>query len=67
MTAIDTPDGIEFFSLLQHKHGLGLELKGIRFKKSVYAQAKRRYNLTGDRQSVYDQLDKMVEDALARR
>jgi hypothetical protein len=65
MTIIDTPEGIAFFRLCQMQSAIKLEMKGLRHSRgSVYALAKREYNLQGNRQSVVDQLQDMIDAAI---
>ena len=65
---IDTPEGIAFYQLASLKGALALELKGMtRRGPSAYSIAKERYGLKGNRQSVFDQLQKMVDDAIAAK
>lgn len=53
---IDTPQGVEAFHLLQLKYALKLEIKGLKHRQgSVYAYIKKRFNLKGNKQRVYDQ------------
>jgi hypothetical protein len=65
---LDTPEGIAFFQLARTKAIVGLELHGTSVSKGPtgYSQAKKRYGLKGNRKSVYDQLCKMVEDAIRK-
>lgn len=54
-TAI-TGDDIQVFHLLQLKHAMRLEMKGMRHSRgSVFAYVKRTFNLKGNKQRVYDQ------------
>jgi len=66
---LDTPEGIAFFRLCQLKAVLSLELKGMKIWRNTtaYAQAKRVYGLKGTRQHVYEELCRMVEEAIAAR
>ena len=42
---------------------LKLEMLGMKNSKgSAYSQIKKSYNLSGSRQSVYDQLDKIIKE-----
>jgi hypothetical protein len=60
---IDTPSKINGFHMLQLKYALKLELKGLRFSRgSAYAYIKKHYGLKGNKQKVYDQFVKMVEE-----
>ena len=64
MLVLDQPHQIAFYQLCARRSALGLELKGLRHSRgvSVYAICKRVYKLKGNRQRVYDQMCKLVED-----
>lgn len=58
----------EMFNLLQLKYALKLELVGMRHSQgSAYAAIKRRFNLKGNKQRVYDQFVKFIEGEVAER
>ena len=61
---LDRPDQIAFAVLCARKAALGLELRGLRHssRRSIYALCKKAYNLKGNRQKVYEQMCKLVED-----
>ena len=62
-------DGIAFFQLARLKGMVKMELHGMKMSHgfSAYADAKRRYNLSGSKASVSAQLEKMVDDAMNSR
>ncbi len=65
MIVLETKDEIEFASLASIKGALKLEILGIKRRgRSAYSIAKQLYNLKGNKQKVYDQLQKMVDKAL---
>ena len=67
-TVIDTPDGIAFAQMAALKGALKLEVLGLkRHGRTAYSIAKERYGLKGSRESVLEQLTKMVEDALSHK
>jgi hypothetical protein len=43
---IDTPDGIEAYRMLAIYHRLKLEMKGIRFRISTFAVARRELGMS---------------------
>ena len=52
----------EMFQLIQLKHALILETKGLKnSRKSAYATIKKRFGLTGSRQSVLTQFTTYIE------
>lgn len=54
---------MEMFHLLQMKHALSLECKGMKNSRgSVYAYTKKLMGFKGNKQRVYDQLVKYIED-----
>lgn len=60
---IDTPSGIEVFQLLRLKAALKLEMLGMKYSRgSVYAYIKRTYGLKGNKQKVYDNFIKLIEE-----
>ena len=62
-TVIDTPKGIAMYRMLSLKSALKLETLGMKNSRgSVCAMIKREYNLKGNKQSVYDQFVKLVEE-----
>lgn len=64
-TVISSPEGIAFFVLAARKGALGMELRGLnRSGRSAYSICKEAYGLKGSRQSVYDQMVKLVEAKL---
>ena len=64
-TVVLTGNGIAFFQLASLRSRLSLECKGMRCRgESAYSQAKRVYNLRGNKASVLAQLEAMVEKAI---
>jgi hypothetical protein len=65
---IDTKDGIAFAQMAARKGALKLELVGLKRRgQSAYSICKQVYGLKGNRESVLKQMEKMVEDAIARK
>lgn len=61
MTIIDTPEGINAYHILSMVYAIKLESLGMKNSRgSVYALAKRKYNLKGNRESVMAQLRAML-------
>ena len=51
------------FQLMQWKHALHLEIKGIKHSRgSVYAHVKKTLGLRGCKKKVSEQLDEIVEE-----
>lgn len=62
MTTITTKQGISFFHLAQLKGALSLECKGLKHSRgSVYQYVKNQFGFKGNKQKVYDQLVKYIE------
>lgn len=64
---IMTPEdgGIDFFQLASRKAALKLECLGMKHSRgSVYAVCKKVYGLKGNKQSVLQQMEAMVESAI---
>ena len=52
---------INMFRLLSLKHALKLEMLGMKRRgQSVYAIVKEEFNLKGNKQKVYEQLDNII-------
>lgn len=65
---IDTPEGIAFAQMCARKAALALECKGMKRRgQSAYSICKQEYGLKGTKQKVLEQMEKMVEDVLAKR
>lgn len=63
LIVIDTPNKIQGFHMMRLKYALHLEMMGLKNSRgSVYAYIKRKYGLKGNKQKVYDQFVKMVEE-----
>ena len=61
-TVITGKDNIAMFRLIQLKHALHLEVKGLKHSRgSVYALVKREFGLRGNKRSVYTQFCELVE------
>lgn len=54
-----TPPDIDRFRLLVLKHRMRLEMAGIRFAVSTFAQVRREFKLHGNRERVYRQFIEM--------
>lgn len=68
MSEVTTPEGIAFAQLISIKGAVHLEIKGLTSRgRSAYSVAKEKYGLKGNRQSVYDQLQAMVDNILGDR
>lgn len=68
MTTITNNKPLEGFHLLQLKHALALELKGLKHSRgSAYAYVKRHLGLKGNRQKVYNQLCDLCAEDKQRR
>lgn len=67
MTIIcDTPESIKFYQLVALRGAVKLECLGMKHSRgSMTAFAKRLYGLKGNKISVRDQLQKMVEEVKA--
>lgn len=65
---LSTPDEIDFAQLAMLKGAVSLEVKGMkRHGRSAVAIAKERFGITGNKQSILDQLQKMVDKRLESR
>ncbi len=53
--------------LLQLRHRLELEIRGLKGQFSAYAMAKRHYKLSGSRERVLRELNLLWEEVLERR
>lgn len=56
-----TGSDIDVYRLFALRRMLGLEIQGLKFRRSVYAQIKREFDLKGNKQRVYDQFSALVE------
>ena len=57
-----TGRNIDRFRLLVLKHGLMMEIKGMRKKRpSCYSVIKKEFNLKGNKQKVYDQFCELIK------
>jgi hypothetical protein len=63
---IDTPEGIEAYRILALKGALKLEIAGMKGRgRSAYSILKSEFGFKGSRQSVLDQLQKIVDETLS--
>lgn len=63
---LTTSDSISFAHLVALKGAASLAFKGMkRHGRSAVAIAKEKYGLKGNKQSVFDQLQKMVNERLS--
>jgi len=54
---------VPLFQLLQWKYALLLEMKGMKGSRgSAYARIKKTFGWKGNRQKIYDQLCKVLDD-----
>ncbi len=61
---IDTPEGIAHYRLCALKGRLKLEIAGLKGRgRSAYSVLKQEHGLKGNRQSVLEQVQKMVDNA----
>lgn len=60
MSTIVKFDAIRRYHMYAQLRALDLEIKGIKFKASVYAHIKRTYNLKGSRKKVRDQFAELI-------
>lgn len=70
MQAFTSPEEIEFFKLVHLKKGLKLQSKGIRMSSRLPQAttiARRQYGLKGNLESLLEQVEAMVEAAIAGR
>jgi hypothetical protein len=59
-------ESISLFRLTALKGMLGLEVRGMKRRgQSIYSVVKGEFNLKGNKQKVYDQFCKLVEQAAA--
>ena len=59
----NTPESIAMFRLLALKHALHLETLGLgRRGRSVYSIVKQEFGFKGNKQKVYDQLVKYIDE-----
>ena len=65
MIALTTPKQIAYYRLLTLKQGLEMEIKGFRLTRgrTCYSMIKQEFGLKGNKQRVYDQFVKILEDA----
>jgi hypothetical protein len=65
-TVIAGPKQTGLFRILQIKHGLKLELTGIRISRfgSLFAMVKREFGLKGNKQKIHDQFLKLADAIL---
>ena len=53
---------VDFYRLLTLRSALGLEIKGLkRHGRSAYSIIKEEFNFKGNKQKVYDQIDKHIK------
>ena len=62
MTIITGKDNIERFRLITLKHGLKLEMLGMKKRRpSCYSVIKEEFNLKGSKQKVYDMFCELIK------
>ena len=66
---LDSPNQIALAQLAARKGALKLEISGLKMSRgiSVYAICKKVYGLKGSKQKVLEQMEAMIEAALANR
>lgn len=63
MTVVLVGPGVRMFQLLQLKHALALEIKGLRYSRgSVYAHVKRVFGFKGNKVKVLAQLEAHIAE-----
>lgn len=63
-----TGDSVDFYRMAALKGALSLELKGLKRRgPSAFSMVKREYGLKGNKQKVYEQFCKLVEEASAKQ
>jgi hypothetical protein len=62
---LDTPEQINSYRMICLEKGLKLELKGLRLTRgrTCYSIIKEEFGLKGNKQRVYDQFTKMMEES----
>ena len=66
MTVLDNPGAISFAQLCARQAALKLELRGLtRHGRSAYSICKSEYGLKGSKQSVFNQMQAMVDNVFA--
>jgi len=65
MIALTTPEQISYYRLLTLKQGLEMEIRGFRMcrGRTCYSIIKKEFGLKGNKQRVYDQFVKIIEEA----
>ncbi len=54
---------VPIFQLMQWKYGLKLEIQGLKHSRgSVYAHVKKTLGWRGNRQSILNQLEELIEE-----
>ena len=61
MTVLDTPEKIERFRLLTLRQALRLEMMGLRGRFNAYAIIKQELGIKGTRESVFNQLSRLLD------
>ena len=64
MTAIDTKDGIQMYRLLAIKHGLKLELLGIRHSRNLVFKAAKQITGKKTRIACLTIIEEMIKNSL---
>ena len=63
MITLDTPEQIEMYRLLSLRSALKLECLGMKRRgQSVYSIVKAEYGLKGNKKSVLQQLEEIIEE-----
>jgi hypothetical protein len=67
MQVIDTPEGINMFRMLAIKHGLKLELLGMRHSKGLVFAAAKQMTGKKTRKDCLTAIEAMIEEAKQAR
>ena len=57
-----TGEHIELYRLIHMRKALQLEVKGLKFGRSVSAMVKKEFGFKGNKQKVLEQFDKYIKD-----
>ncbi len=63
----DLPEHVRYFKLLQYKSAIELEMKGIKFRRSVAQHVRDTLGLKGNREKLIEQLKAKANDILEGR
>jgi len=64
----DTPEGVKFVQMAARRAALKMEIAGMRRRgQTAYSICKQVYGLKGSRESVLEQMDALIEKAIAEK